>query len=100
MWSIESFASAKVEAGIDPKSDLVFHPLLLIRGEVSACSFNPSGKLGKSIDMGIGSAAKLAQRCVVLDSLPEVVNWLGRKQIRRDVANDCRNENSRPAGLK
>ena len=100
MESSESSAIAKTEGGIDPKSNLVFHPGPLVRSHVSACSFNPAGELAKSIGVGIGSAANLAQGCIVLDVLPKVFNWLGRKQIRSDVANECRNENSRPACLK
>ena len=100
MESTLSFAITKSEVGIDPKSNLVFDPGPFVRSHASACSFNPAGKLGKSIDVGIGSAANLAQGCIVLNVLPEVVNWLGRKEIRCDVANECRNKNSRPARLK
>lgn len=100
MQSSQSLAIAKSEVGIDAKSHLSFDSFLLVRSEVAACSFNPSGELSEVINIGVGVASNLTQGCVVLDVLPEVFNGLGSKQIRRDVANDCRNENSRPTGLK
>ena len=65
MQSSKPFAVPKMKLGIDAKSHLRFKPFLLIRGEVSACSFNPSGELVKVINIGIGGASKLTQGGIV-----------------------------------
>ena len=100
MQSSKSFAVPKMKLGIDTKAHLRFKPFLLIRGEVSACSCNPSGELVKVINIGIGGASKLTQGGIVLNVSPEVFNRLGSKDISRYLPNDCRDENRRPLCLK
>ena len=88
------------EAGYRCEIPLRFQAVSFIRGEVSACSCNPSGKLVKVINIGIRGALKLTQGGIVLNISPEVFNRLGSQDISRYLPNDSRDENRRPLCLK